>query len=239
MRLRVLYWVVCVECGVGGKQGLSGWAAEGGLVLQERLAGEVGEVAERRAGTATRVAAYAGSVVADVCRGEEEVEEGVLLRRVVACCGGGGGRKAKRKAREAESGGGSGRGGAKGLRHFSSKVCEKVESKGRTTYNEVADELVLELRHREGDEKNIRRRVYDALNVLMAVGIFTKEKKDIFWRGLPEAPQAGGQLDNMGVQKSRLIDKIKQKLGYLQVCCCLQGAMMLGADRGHKLGIGV
>ena len=30
----------------------------------------------------------------------------------------------------------------KGLRHFSMKVCEKVESKGRTTYNEVADELV-------------------------------------------------------------------------------------------------
>ena len=35
-----------------------------------------------------------------------------------------------------------GRTGGKGLRHFSMKVCEKVESKGRTTYNEVADELV-------------------------------------------------------------------------------------------------
>lgn len=35
------------------------------------------------------------------------------------------------------------------------------------------------------DEKNIRRRVYDALNVLMAMDIISKEKKDIFWRGLP------------------------------------------------------
>ncbi len=34
------------------------------------------------------------------------------------------------------------RAASKGLRHFSMKVCEKVESKGRTTYNEVADELV-------------------------------------------------------------------------------------------------
>ena len=34
--------------------------------------------------------------------------------------------------------------GGKGLRHFSMKVCEKVESKGTTTYNEVADELVAE-----------------------------------------------------------------------------------------------
>lgn len=33
----------------------------------------------------------------------------------------------------------------KGLRHFSKKVCEKVASKRETTYNEVADELVLEL----------------------------------------------------------------------------------------------
>jgi hypothetical protein len=29
------------------------------------------------------------------------------------------------------------------------------------------------------DEKNIRRRVYDALNVLMAMNIITKEKKEI------------------------------------------------------------
>lgn len=32
----------------------------------------------------------------------------------------------------------------KGLRHFSMKVCEKVQRKGVTTYNEVADELVAE-----------------------------------------------------------------------------------------------
>lgn len=33
----------------------------------------------------------------------------------------------------------------KGLRHFSMKVCKKVEEKGKTTYNEVADELVAEV----------------------------------------------------------------------------------------------
>lgn len=37
------------------------------------------------------------------------------------------------------------------------------------------------------DEKNIRRRVYDALNVLMAMGIIFKDKKDIQWKGLPSA----------------------------------------------------
>lgn len=33
----------------------------------------------------------------------------------------------------------------KGLRHFSARVCAKVEEKGCTSYNEVADELVTEL----------------------------------------------------------------------------------------------
>lgn len=78
----------------------------------------------------------------------------------------------------------------RGLRHFSMMVCQKVEEKGTTTYNEVADELVKKViaeRESEGkfDEKNIRRRVYDALNVLMAMDIISKEKKEITWRGLP------------------------------------------------------
>lgn len=36
------------------------------------------------------------------------------------------------------------------------------------------------------DEKNIRRRVYDALNVLMAMDIISKDKKEIQWKGLPQ-----------------------------------------------------
>ena len=35
------------------------------------------------------------------------------------------------------------------------------------------------------DQKNIRRRVYDALNVLMAMNIIYKDKKDINWLGFP------------------------------------------------------
>ena len=81
------------------------------------------------------------------------------------------------------------------------KVCEKVEQKARTTYNEVADELVAEFaieaaegltpQDQQYDEKNIRRRVY-ALNVLMAMDIITKEKKSIMWRA-PHQHRAGGR----------------------------------------------
>jgi hypothetical protein len=75
----------------------------------------------------------------------------------------------------------------KGLRHFSAKVSAKVEEKGCTTYNEVADELVREFDFdlEKCDHKNIRRRVYDALNVLMAIDIIQKDKKEIRWLGLP------------------------------------------------------
>jgi len=130
--------------------------------------------------------------------------------------------------------------GSKGLRHFSMKVCRKVEEKGQTTYNEVADELVAEFLglsaaaaapdggstgggansggSRGGgnsstssggkanggqfDEKNIRRRVYDALNVLMAMDIIAKDKKDIMWKGLPTSAQH--TRDSLERERSRL-----------------------------------
>ena len=79
----------------------------------------------------------------------------------------------------------------KGLRYYSQKVCEKVEQQKTTTYNHVADELVRELTNhpvaqgKAFDEKNIRRRVYDAINVLVAIGVLIKDRKDIKWGGLP------------------------------------------------------
>lgn len=90
----------------------------------------------------------------------------------------------------------------KGLRHFSLMVCKKVEEKGNTTYNEVADELVqkvIEDRKKEDpggkfDEKNIRRRVYDSINVLLAMDIIAKDKKQISWQGLPCSTQHDLQL---------------------------------------------
>jgi hypothetical protein len=44
------------------------------------------------------------------------------------------------------------------------------------------------------DEKNIRRRVYDALNVLMAMDIIAKERKEIRWKGLPTSLQHDAEM---------------------------------------------
>uniref|UniRef100_A0AAY4C7S3 Transcription factor n=1 Tax=Denticeps clupeoides TaxID=299321 RepID=A0AAY4C7S3_9TELE len=111
----------------------------------------------------------------------------------------------------------------KGLRHFSMKVCEKVQKKGVTTYNEVADELVAEFSSVEShispsehvyDQKNIRRRVYDALNVLMAMNIISKEKKEIKWIGLPT--NSAQECQNLEVERQRRLERIRQKQSQLQ-----------------------
>ncbi|CAA6666558.1 unnamed protein product [Spirodela intermedia] len=130
------------------------------------------------------------------------------------------GKKKKRGAR-AVSGDKSGR----GLRQFSMKVCEKVQSKGRTTYNEVADELVAEFADPSGslsspdqqqyDEKNIRRRVYDALNVLMAMDIISKDKKEIQWKGLPRTSL--NDIEELRyAERTALRSRIEKKAAYLR-----------------------
>ncbi|CAD6209593.1 unnamed protein product [Miscanthus lutarioriparius] len=119
--------------------------------------------------------------------------------------------------------------GNRGLRQFSMKVCEKVESKGRTTYNEVADELVAEFTDpnnnfeapdpdnpnaQQYDEKNIRRRVYDALNVLMAMDIISKDKKEIQWKGLPRTSIS--DIEELKKELVGLKGRVEKKSAYLQ-----------------------
>ena len=104
------------------------------------------------------------------------------------------------------------------------KVCEKVKQKGVTTYNEVADELVQEycsysnesmsIDYWSYDQKNVRRRVYDALNVLMAMKIISKEKKEIKWIGLPCNKKQ--ECDELELEKQKKLANIKLKCDRLK-----------------------
>lgn len=89
---------------------------------------------------------------------------------------------------------------------------------GVTTYNEVADELVQEFAtpgvglsaiEQQFDQKNIRRRVYDALNVLMAMNIISKEKKEIRWLGLPTNSMQ--ECTTLEKDRQKRIERLKQK----------------------------
>ena len=124
-----------------------------------------------------------------------------------------------------------------GLRHFSARVCRSVEvelfffnyrilwddtrfpfqAKVSTTYNAVAEELVNEFKESNcadyGDDKNIRRRAYDALNVLTAMGIISKDKRDIKWKGFPPMKSENGSNSNptLSKERSRLLQEIESK----------------------------
>ncbi|DBA78529.1 hypothetical protein WJX79_005295 [Trebouxia sp. C0005] len=160
--------------------------------------------------------------------------------------------KSARPSRGSNSGGEpppSGRTNGKGLRHFSMKalanqVCEKVESKVRTTYNEVADELVSEFGNVDGtgspggtqyDEKNIRRRVYDALNVLIAMEIISRSKKEILWHGLPSGH--GNALERARADKICLSAQIDKQQSYLQELLKTQTALKNLIQRNRDLPV--
>ena len=71
-----------------------------------------------------------------------------------------------------------------GLKEISNKVKEIMKRKGQTTCKEISDEIVSEIKGKGiKDEKNIRRRIYDALNVMKSINLFQKEKgsKKIMW----------------------------------------------------------
>ncbi|XP_008793118.2 transcription factor-like protein DPA isoform X4 [Phoenix dactylifera] len=109
-----------------------------------------------------------------------------------------------------------------GLRQFSMLVCKKVEAKGRTTYNEVADEIIAELAplqksassYVQFEEKNIRRRVYDAFNVLMAIDAIVKDKKEIRWVGWSCTKSA--ELKRVKEVHMNLMNSIQRKARFLK-----------------------
>ncbi|KAM3145828.1 hypothetical protein pb186bvf_002123 [Paramecium bursaria] len=66
----------------------------------------------------------------------------------------------------------------RGLRELSFHVKEIIQRDGNSSYKRVADALIKTQRVRGRCEvANVRRRVYDALNVLISVGLIQKEKQ--------------------------------------------------------------
>ncbi len=64
------------------------------------------------------------------------------------------------------------------------------------------------------DQKNVRRRVYDALNVLMAMNIISKEKKEIKWIGLPCNKKQ--ECQDLEIEKKKKQERIAAKCEQLK-----------------------
>ncbi|KHJ97445.1 transcription factor E2F/dimerization partner [Oesophagostomum dentatum] len=70
------------------------------------------------------------------------------------------------------------------------------------------------LERQKFDQKNIRRRVYDALNVLLAMNIICKRKKDIDWVGLPATK--AGEIKRYEEERTKLRERIRRKKETIQ-----------------------
>ena len=82
----------------------------------------------------------------------------------------------------------------KGLKTLSCRVKHIVNGRKKTSYKEVAEQLIAETKtpgvilsvdgslRQSREEQNIKRRVYDALNVLIAADILVKDNKVVYYR---------------------------------------------------------
>ncbi|EEC45914.1 e2f-dp, partial [Phaeodactylum tricornutum CCAP 1055/1] len=130
-----------------------------------------------------------------------------------------------------------------GLRYYSKMVCKKVEEKGTTSYNEVADELVDTVKkeflkenpHGNFDEKNVRRRIYDVLNVFMAMDIISKDKKAIVWKGLPSS--AHQDIEMLTRERDFRMQEIHRKREALQHLLTQQVCFRNLVQHNHARGL--
>lgn len=65
-----------------------------------------------------------------------------------------------------------------GLKEISKMVLDILKQNNVTSYKYISDRIVRDCNIDEKEESNIRRRIYDALNVMSAMNIFRKDKKD-------------------------------------------------------------
>lgn len=81
-------------------------------------------------------------------------------------------------------------GNARGLKHLSALVRAVVISRPSVPHKEVIAMVLEEVARsaggmREREEKNVKRRLYDAINVLIAAGALAKEGRSLVWMGYP------------------------------------------------------
>lgn len=95
-----------------------------------------------------------------------------------------------------------------GLKEISKNVLKIVKKFKSTTYKDISDMIVVNINlglNGAKDEKNIRRRIYDSLNVMKAMNIFKKEKnmKNIVLNETPQIELLLKMLDDDDSSESK------------------------------------
>ena len=105
-----------------------------------------------------------------------------------------------------------------GLKEISSKVIEIIKREKQTSYKEISDEIINNINESgTKDEKNIRRRIYDSLNVMKSINLFSKDKrtKKIFWNTKNENEEIdvldNNEKNNLNKEIEKILNELKLK----------------------------
>lgn len=98
----------------------------------------------------------------------------------------------------------------RGLKNLTTLVKELVCRHQPTSFKEVTLKLIQKLIQTEGvdkarEEKNVRRRVYDAINVLIAAGVLERDGRHVSWKE---------QWDFVGIDEKR--DELQRRRDVLE-----------------------
>ena len=101
-----------------------------------------------------------------------------------------------------------------GLKEISKMVINIIKREKQTSYKEISDEIV-NIINKIGikEQKNIRRRIYDSLNVMKSMNLFSKEKKTkkIFWNEKKEIQNEINDIYNINKEIETFSDIINLK----------------------------
>lgn len=100
----------------------------------------------------------------------------------------------------------------KKLINLSRQVLEHVQSTEKTTGNQIAKEIIKGFSEEvvDAEFKNIQRRVYDALNVLHALSIISKNRNEIKYRGLVDRNDLTLLQHRIALKKKEIEEKRKR-----------------------------
>ena len=103
-----------------------------------------------------------------------------------------------------------------GLKRMSSLIKQLVLAQSCVTFKEVAASLTTELDPDSSKgAKNIRRRVYDAINVLLAVGVLEKRQSLVRWKApVPATTDLSSRVEltkqRVAEKRARLFDVVRK-----------------------------
>jgi Transcription factor DP/E2F/DP family winged-helix DNA-binding domain len=104
---------------------------------------------------------------------------------------------------------------AKGLKHLTTLVKHFVRKQQPSSFKSVGVKLIEELIISSGpervkEEKNIRRRFYDAINILIAAEVLEKDGRNVYWKEKWESVETESIKNDLFIKRKKVEEKKKE-----------------------------